>query len=110
MTTSDGGGLILDSTQDTFEGTIPYQGQVPPPAPGLVQWAFSLVVQSLEGEVPFSVTLLDARGEKVTADQAIEGVASIEAELRQQNYELRIEGEKPVAFRAIRSQTYGYRQ
>lgn len=110
MTTSDGGGLILDSAQDTFEGTMPFREQVIPPMPGLVQWAYSLVVQGLEGDVPFTVTLLDAQGEKVAADQAVEGVASIESELRQRNYELRIEGDRPIAFRAIRSQTYGYRQ
>jgi hypothetical protein len=110
MTTSDGGGLILDSAQDTFEGTMPFHDQVTPPVPGLVQWAYSLVVQSLEGEAPFTVTLLDARGEQVAADQSLEGVASIEGELRQQTYDLHIVGEKPTTFRAIRSQTYGYRQ
>jgi hypothetical protein len=110
MVTPDGGGLILDSSQDTFEGTMPYHAQVTPPMPGLVQWAYSLVVQALESDVAFSVTLLEAQGSRVAADQAVDGVASIEGDLRQQNYELRVEGEKPIAFRAIRSQTYGYRQ
>ena len=110
MTTSDGGGLVLDSAQDTFEGTMPFQEQVSPPVPGLVQWAYSLVVQSLEGEAPFKVTLRDAQGEEVAADQAVEGVASIEGELRQQKYDLSIVAEQPMAFRAIRTQTYGYRQ
>jgi hypothetical protein len=110
MTTPDGGELILDSAQDTFEGSMPFRDQVTPPAFGLVQWAYSLVVQGLEGEAPFTVTLLDAHGEKIASDQAVEGVASIEGALLQQNYELRIEGERPMPFRAIRSQTYGYRQ
>lgn len=110
MTTSDGGGLVLDTIQDTVEGTMPFREQVMPPAAGLVQWAYSLVVQGLEGEAPFTVTLLDAAGEQVAADQAIEGVASIEGALGQQTYDLRIEGARPMAFRAIRSQTYGYRQ
>jgi hypothetical protein len=110
MTTSDGGGLVLDSAQDTFEGTMPYQDQVTPPVPGLVQWAYSLVVQSLEGEAAFEVTLSDPQGEKVAVAQAIEGVASIEGELRQQNYDLHIAGQKPMPFRAICTQTYGYRQ
>ena len=110
MATPDGGGLILDSAQDTFEGMMPFQDQVVPPVAGLVQWAYSLVVQGLEGEAPFTVTLLDAQGQKVAGDQAVEGVASIEGALLQQTYTLRIEGDRPMPFRAIRSQTYGYFQ
>ena len=110
MTTSDGGELLLDSAQDTFEGTMPFRDQVIPPMPGLVQWAYSLVVQGLESEAPFTVTLLDAQGEQVAADQSVEGVAGIEGDLHQESYQLCIEGAQPLAFRAIRSQTYGYRQ
>lgn len=110
MAASEGGGLILDSSQDTFEGTMPFQDQVMPPAMGLIQWAYSLVVEGMDHAVNFQVTLLDANGEKVAADQSVEGVASIEGDLRQQVYQLQITGEKPIAFRAIRAQTYGYRQ
>ncbi len=110
MAASEGGGLILDSSQDTLEGTMPFQDQVLPPATGLVQWAYSLVVEGMDHAVNFTVTLLDANGEKVAFDQAVEGVASIEGDLRQQVYRLEINGDKPMAFRAIRAQTYGYRQ
>lgn len=110
MTTASGGALLLDSTQDTFEGTMPFRGQVTPPVAGLVHWAYSVVVEGLEHDVPFSVTLLNAQGDRVAMDQAVGGVAAIEGDLRQQIYELRIEGVRPIAFRAIRSQTYGYRQ
>jgi hypothetical protein len=110
MAAGGSGELMLDSTQDTFEGTMPFRGQVAPPVPGLVHWAYSVVVEGLQHDVPFSVTLCNAQGDRISSDQAVDGVASIEGDLRQQTYELRIEGERPIAFRAIRSQTYGYRQ
>lgn len=106
---ADGGGLNLDSSQETFEGTMPYRGPVKPPVPGLVQWAYSLVVEGLDHAVPFTVTLVDSKGTPVASSQSEEGVASIEGELREQSYELCIEGAQPLAFRAICSQTYGYR-
>jgi len=106
---ADGGGLNLDSSQETFEGMMPYRGPISPPAPGLVQWAYSLVVEGLDHSVPFAVTLVDSKGIQVASGQSEEGVASIEAELREQSYELGIEGAQPIAFRAICSQTYGYR-
>ncbi len=110
MTAAGGGAFTLDSSQETFEGTTPYQGQVLPPAAGLVQWAYSLVVEGMDHTVPFSVTLFDSQGAEITSDQAVEGVASIEGELREQAYALRIEGKRPLAFRAICTQTYGYHQ
>ncbi len=110
MATSESSGLCLDSSQETFEGTLPFQGAVTPPAAGLVQWAYSLVVEGLDHSVPFTVTLLNVRGEHVASDQAIEGVASIETALAEQTYELRIEGDRAISFRAICTQTYGYRQ
>jgi hypothetical protein len=110
MAAPDSGGLNLDSSQETFEGTLPYSGVVTPPVPGLVQWAYSLVVEGMDHSVAFSVTLLNSKGEKVTSDQAVEGIASIEGALAEQTYELRIDGARPISFRAIRTQTYGYRQ
>lgn len=109
MAVANGGTFHLDSSQETFEGQTPFCREVLPPAAGLVQWAYSLVVQGTEAAQPFSVILLDARGQRVASGEAEEGIASLEAELREQPYELRIESARPIAFRAICTQTYGYR-
>ena len=106
---AEGGGLSLDTSQQRFEGTMPYRAAVSPPAARLVQWAYSLVVEALEHAVAFTVTLRDAKGQRVALAQSDEGVASIELELREQTYELDIESTEPAAFRAICTQTYGYR-
>lgn len=109
MAVANGGTFHLDSSQETFEGQTPFRREVLPPAAGLVQWAYSLVVQGGEATQPFSVILLDARGQRVASGEAEEGIASLEVELREQPYELRIESARPIAFRAICTQTYGYR-
>ena len=111
MTPPDSGSLRLDTSQETIEGTAPYRGEVLPPASAMSHWAYSLVIEGKDPSVPYRVTLLDpSTGEQVAADQTTDGIASIEAELREQTYELQIEPEQPVAFRAICTQTYGYRE
>lgn len=111
MVPPDGGSLKLDTKQETIEGTAPYQAEVEPPASALAQWAYSLVVEGLDRSIPYSVVLIDPlRGEEVASAQTTDGIASIEAELREQTYDLRILSEQPLDFRAICTQTYGYRE
>ncbi len=104
------GSLKLDSLQETFEGQAPYTAQVEPPVPTLSQWAYSLVVEGKDRSVPYRLVLFDPlKGEAVAEDETTDGIASVEAELREQVYELRIETDRPLEFRAICTQTYGYR-
>jgi hypothetical protein len=114
MTPPDSGSLRLDTSQETIEGTAPYRGEVLPPASAMSHWAYSLVIEGKDPSVSYRVILLDpSTGEQVAADQAdqtTDGIASIEAELHEQTYELQIESEQSVAFRAICTQTYGYRE
>jgi len=109
MTPPDEGSFKLDSTQVTFEGTAPYQSEVCPPAPRLTQWAYSIVVEARDPAIPFALMLRDpVLDEQIASDRTTDGIASIEAALQDQAYELRIESEQPLAFRAICTQTYGY--
>jgi hypothetical protein len=111
MAPSHGGSLKLDSAQETFEGTTTYVGSVQPPATGLTQWAYSLVIQGLDPTIPFSVRLRDPRsGREVAFGDTTDGIASVESVLQEQTYELRIEADQPLSFRAICTQTYGYRE
>lgn len=108
MTVPEGGGLVLDSRQETFSGTTPFAQAVRPPAQRLVQWAYSLVVQT-DPPARVTVALRDPElGQTVAVDRSEDGIASIEAALAERTYELRIESEQPLAFQAICTQTYGY--
>jgi|YelNatPaOPRAMG01_1025707.scaffolds.fasta_scaffold125880_2 hypothetical protein len=100
--------LVLDSREETIAGTTPFSQIVRPPAERLVQWAYSLVVQT---EPPGRVTLSlrdPVLNQAVAVDRSEDGIASIEATLAEHPYELRIESEQPLSFRAICTQTYGY--
>lgn len=111
MTPPDGGMLKLDTAQETFEGIMPYQREVPPPVTGLTQWAYSLVIEGGDHAVPFRVKLFDPRtGEEMAGADADEGIASIEVELREGIYQLAMEVQHELPFRAICTQTYGYRE
>ncbi|MGC8874719.1 MAG: hypothetical protein ACP5SI_09795 [Chloroflexia bacterium] len=109
MTASEGGSLILDSRQGTIVGTTPFSQVVQPPARGLLQWAYSLVVQT---DPPSRVTVAlrdPTLGQTVAMDRSDDGIASIEAVLAERTYELRIESEQSLSFQAICTETYGYR-
>lgn len=111
MTPPNGGTLKLDTSQETIEDTMNYEDVVRPPVEGLTQWAYSLVVEGEDHAVHFKVELLDAAsGEEVVAAEAIDGIASIEAELQEKNYQLRMKANRALPFRAICTQTYGYRE
>jgi len=111
MTPPGDGSFKLDSTQETFEATTPYQSEVRPPAPRLTQWAYSLVVEGKDPAVPFTLVLRDpVLDEQIASDRTTDGIASIEAALQDQVYELRVEAEQPLSFRAICTQTYGYHE
>jgi hypothetical protein len=104
------GSLKLDSIQETIEAIAPYQSDVSPPASRLSHWAYSLVTEAKDKSIPYSIVLVDpVKGEEVASDSTTDGIASIEAELREQTYELRIDCEQALDFRAICTQTYGYR-
>jgi hypothetical protein len=104
------GSLKLDTIQETIEAIAPYKGEVVPPVSRLSHWAYSLVTEAEDKSIPYSLALIDAEtGEVVVSDSTTDGIASIEAELSEQTYELRIDCEQALAFRAICTQTYGYR-
>ncbi|MBN1483768.1 MAG: hypothetical protein JXA37_03525 [Chloroflexia bacterium] len=108
---TDGGSLQLETSQETIEAQMPYQGKVQPPASGLTHWAYSLVIEGMDPSVPYKVVLSDASsGEEVASAETTDGIVSIEGELAEVVHELHIESAKPNSFRAICTQTYGYRQ
>jgi hypothetical protein len=111
MVPPSGGSLQLGSSQETFEGATTHVDSVQPPVPRLTQWAYSLVVQGQDPSVPFTVKLRDpSSGSEIVSADTTDGIASIEAVLEEQTYELRIVADQPLSFLAICTQTYGYRE